>query len=216
MVTIDQGNVISGNIGDGVTISGSAATKITVVGNDIGTDAAGKLKLGNGGDGVDINGASNNQIGGPGLGTGNVIEFNSGEGVLVSAGTGDSIRCNTIFANTAGGIRLSNGGNNNLNFPMMVSAQSMGAKTIVKGMCFGPPNTTVTLDFFANLTPDQSGYGQGQELIGSQTVALGLSGPAVFKFTLSMAVTPGWYVAATTTDQSGDTSQFSNVVLVHT
>ncbi len=58
-------NVISGNTGDGVLITGPGASSNTVSGNIIGTSAAGTAGLANGSDGVQISaGASGNTIGG--------------------------------------------------------------------------------------------------------------------------------------------------------
>ena len=51
----------------------------------------------NGGAGVKVTG-SNNKVGGVLAGAGNVIAFNGADGVLVSGGTGDGIRRNTISA----------------------------------------------------------------------------------------------------------------------
>ena len=56
-----EGNVISGNTDYGVDISGAGTDSNSVVGNYIGTDAAGTADLGNATDGVAIrNGAQSN------------------------------------------------------------------------------------------------------------------------------------------------------------
>ncbi|HEY3242471.1 MAG TPA: right-handed parallel beta-helix repeat-containing protein [Phycisphaerae bacterium] len=130
------GNVISGNTGDGVQISGVPLMGFnTIKYNLIGTNAAGAA-LGNGGDGVQIdggalsNGVSYNQIlanGGDGvfitgLGTdNNQIAFNSignsnlpnqSNGVFINNGaSGNSVAGNTIRSNLANGayIDLSDG-----------------------------------------------------------------------------------------------------------
>ena len=67
-------NVISANIGGGVTIQNAGATGNLVQGNYIGTNAAGASALRNSPQGVHIwIGASNNTIGGVVAGAGNVI-----------------------------------------------------------------------------------------------------------------------------------------------
>ena len=58
-------NVISGNTGDGVEITGSGATGNVVAGDYIGTDITGTVAIANGNDGVEIDsGATDNTIGG--------------------------------------------------------------------------------------------------------------------------------------------------------
>ncbi|MEO6811340.1 MAG: hypothetical protein ABI353_19690, partial [Isosphaeraceae bacterium] len=72
-------NLISGNLGDGVSIIGAASTGNLVQGNLIGTDITGSAPLGNAngvviaGDGAASSGARNNTIGGLGVGAGNTI-----------------------------------------------------------------------------------------------------------------------------------------------
>ncbi|MBD3335097.1 MAG: hypothetical protein GF355_06240, partial [Candidatus Eisenbacteria bacterium] len=81
------GNTIGFNTDYGVTIA-SAADDNDVLGNAIGTDDGGELDLGNGG-GILI-GSSDNVIGGTTPGDGNVIGFNSGWGIMASAGSEQS------------------------------------------------------------------------------------------------------------------------------
>src|SRR5262245_60620200 len=70
------GNVISGNAGNGIDISGAGATGNTVQGNFIGTDINGSAKVPNS-IGISIgNGAHDNQIGGSSTGQRNVISGN--------------------------------------------------------------------------------------------------------------------------------------------
>ena len=75
------GNVISGNSGDGVDVSGMASV---VAGNYIGTDETGTIALGNSGDGVDVSGADNT-IGGLTAAERNVISGNGGSGVRIAS-----------------------------------------------------------------------------------------------------------------------------------
>jgi hypothetical protein len=79
-------NVLSGNQGNGVVISGTSSTADAVQGNFIGTDASGAAARPNGGDGVLLQNTSGNTIGGPVSGsditnTGNVISGNGGQGI---------------------------------------------------------------------------------------------------------------------------------------
>jgi titin len=87
------GNVISGNLGNGILLRGSNVVNNTVLGNFIGTDATGTNSLPNTVAGVTIDtGSSSNLIGGTVAGARNVISGNNGYldyGVIV-AGAGTS------------------------------------------------------------------------------------------------------------------------------
>ncbi len=90
-------NVISGNTVNGVEITGTGyvlfdvtdrASGNVVVGNDIGTNAAGSAAIANGNAGVEVDSSvSGNTIGGTAAGAGNVISGNTGSGVVID-GTG--------------------------------------------------------------------------------------------------------------------------------
>ncbi len=111
-----ENNVISGNLADGVYISGTGTTSNHVFSNDIGTDATGMHALGNGIYGVAITlGASSNVVGlnDSGSAAGNVISANGGDGVyVVSAGTEhNQVNYNLIGVNVYSFDALGNGGN---------------------------------------------------------------------------------------------------------
>ena len=75
--------------------------------------------------------------------------------------------------------------------------------TVITGTLNSAPNTTYTLQFFANPTADPSGYGQGQTLIGTTTVTTDTSGNACFAATFTgVAVPAGDAISATATDPS--------------
>ena len=109
-----EGNLISGNVGDGVHIDGLGGGTLrdsVVAGNLIGTDATGALALGNGGDGVVIaNGATANTIGGVLAGAANTVSGNGGSGLhVVGAGTdANRIAGNRIGTSAAGDADLGN------------------------------------------------------------------------------------------------------------
>jgi titin len=108
-------NVISGNSIAGVIIAGDDAISLTarptgnlVLGNYIGTNAAGTSSLGNGGAGVLIQTADTNTIGGTVAGARNVIA-NSPIGVQIRFGATDNqIQGNYIGTNAAGNAALGN------------------------------------------------------------------------------------------------------------
>lgn len=114
----NQGNVISGNGGVGVTIAAACGHPVQILGNMIGTNSAGSVALGNASHGVLIEtGNSINQtIGGATSGDRNVISGNgtggmTGHGVY-ARGTGTSlIENNSIGGDLLGGSLAGNAGN---------------------------------------------------------------------------------------------------------
>ncbi len=104
-------NVISGNTGSGVGVSGFLNDPSTsgnfVQGNYIGTDVTGSAPLGNGGDGVFVGGHTNT-IGGGNPGEGNVIAANLSNGVEIIGGDGSTIKGNLIGTDAGGTLPLGN------------------------------------------------------------------------------------------------------------
>ena len=217
-------NVISGNTGGGVVISGGSNNQVQ--GNLIGTAADGTTALGNSNDGVIVaNGALNNLIGGTIDGAGNVIWFNGGNGVTVGssstdASTGNSILRNSIYANTKLGIDLGNDGptpnntlgpgpNNFQNYPVLASASSSATGTTVTGSLNSTPSTTFRIEFFSNPAPASGQQAQGQTYLGYLEVTTDPSGNASFSFHTTAQVVPGQVITATATNlTTGDTSEF--------
>ncbi len=109
--TSGAGNVISGNTGAGVELNGAGASANVVVGDDIGTNAAGTAAFGNGSDGVEItNSATGDTIGGTTAGAGNVISGNTGDGVEITGTgtTGNLVAGNLIGTDSSGTAALGN------------------------------------------------------------------------------------------------------------
>ncbi len=95
-----QGNLISGNSGAGIAVSGSDAQSNDIFGNMIGTDKLGTASIANDGNGVSIsNGASYTNVGGGAAGQANVISGNGLAGVYLT-GTGTSF--NNVVGNLIG------------------------------------------------------------------------------------------------------------------
>ena len=118
------GNLISGNQGDGISLSANASNN-KILGNSIGTDKNGNGSLGNGGNGIEIIAGSSNTIGGPNYvnpdGTvtrtlGNIISGNTGNGISISGNfppstAGNTVQGNFIGTDATGTKALGNGGN---------------------------------------------------------------------------------------------------------
>jgi len=105
--TEGERNIISGNGGNGIHISGSGTHDNKVVGNYIGTDVNGTADLGNSGHGITIvEGAQTNTIGGTTSGERNII---SGNYVGVSIETSNNkVLGNYIGTDVSGTLALGN------------------------------------------------------------------------------------------------------------
>jgi hypothetical protein len=102
------GNVISGNLQDGVLISAVGASNNMVFGNYIGPDVTGTSALGNSLGGVAINGVSGNMVGT--INGRNVISGNTGSGVYLTT-TGainNSVAGNFIGTDATGENAMAN------------------------------------------------------------------------------------------------------------
>jgi len=103
-------NVISGNGQSGLVISGTTAVNNLVLGNFLGTDRNGTSAIPNNAYGVLIRDASDNTIGGPNTGDGNVISGNGASGVILNVGaSNNTIQGNHIGVNEPGFAALPNG-----------------------------------------------------------------------------------------------------------
>jgi hypothetical protein len=119
-----EGNVISGNNLFGVGISQAGTTGNLVIGNRIGTNAAGTAAIPNSQGVVILSSASGNTIGG-GAGEGNVISGHAIIGVYIdgAGSNGNTVSSNRIGTDVAGtadlgnglhGVQISTGASNNL------------------------------------------------------------------------------------------------------
>jgi parallel beta-helix repeat protein len=202
--------VISGNLGDGVEMSGTHGN--TVVGTLIGTDVAGLLPLPNGGDGIFLSNSSNNVIGrtsaglnGTAGGPANLIAFNDADGIFVASGSGNAIRENSIYSNALLGIDLGASANMNQAAPVLTSVLAMPLGLQVSGTLTSRPRTTFTIEFFANDTNESS----GRLFLGSETVRTNAAGIAAFTFFGPRPPLGASLVTATATGPNNNTSEFS-------
>ena len=240
-------NVISGNSGDGISFKnglvGGTLLNNALRGNYIGTDVTGASPLGNAGNGVHLDGSCgtvrDNFVGGSAAGEGNVIAFNSSDGVRVSADPcfisghgsssfGNSIHSNSIFSNGGLGIELDadgvnandagdgdTGANRIQNFPVLTSASASGGNTLIEGTLNSSAGTNFTIQFFSSPAADASGNGEGKTFLGTLTgLTTDGTGGASFSFPANQALPEGHVVTATATGPGGDTSEFSGAVNV--
>ena len=228
-----EGNLISGNTGDGIELNGASATNNLIRGNIIGATLGGTTSLANNADGVHITSGRDNVVGGVQPGQANVIAFNGGDGIGIAAAmanTNNAIRGNAIFSNSDLGIELGaaginandagdpdTGANQLQNFPVLSAVTNVPAGTMVVGTISSRANTTYTIDFYSNVAPDPLGSGEGQTYLGSTNLTVGGSGINNFTVLLPVVSLSGRYISATATDPSGNTSEFAtNVIAVST
>jgi hypothetical protein len=230
------GNVIADNSTDEAGIWMDNAYSNSIQSNYIGTDAALTASIGNGVSGnpcagIVIMGASHdNTIGGWNATEGNVIANNKSHGVILQQGVGkgNALLSNLIYNNDEMGIDIGwddapngndnmdadSGPNDDQNFPLLDGAYATANDIVVSGTLNSKPNATYKLQYFYNSACDGSGNGEGQTLIGTETVTTNSSGDAGFFKSFNISLSVGGYVSALATDASNSTSEFSLCQLV--
>jgi len=222
-VNAGEPNVISGNAGDAVMMSGPLGVPSNnhVEGNYIGTQTGGGIPLPNSGNGVYF-------FGGP---TGNFIRynriaFNNSDGVLVLEGTDNTIVENSISDNVRLGIDITPmfavnpndpmdadaGPNRQQNYPGFSPAippMSGASGTSFQVSLNSEPSTTFELDFYWNPSCDPTGYGEGKHFFAKTNVTTDALGNfPLTLMTFTMPVPLGSVLTATATHPGGSTSEF--------
>lgn len=210
-------NVIGDHIGNAITIRNDHNT---ITGNYIGVGRDGVTAIPNA-TGISVEGSAN-IVGGTASGEGNLIANQDYFGVRV-AGTGppvdNPIRGNAIFNNGTLGIDLGDdgvdtndfqdldtGANEGQNYPILNSTTGTNS---VSGALNSTPNTEFSIDVYRNDECDSSGYGEGQEYLGGDSVTTNASGNANFTINLITLSNGTGSMTATATDPDGNTSEFS-------
>jgi titin len=228
------GNLISGN-GRGIDIFGGTgnpvATNLIIQGNKIGTDVTGSAPLANSVGILLTSGLSDNLIGGTTPGSGNVIAFNTGAGLVLAGrdptagpgpgvdGYGNSILGNSIYGNqdaylnaylsVAREITLfpdpnnPQQGPNGLQAAPVLTVAYAGTATTVTGSLSSSANNTFRIEFFASPGPDALGNPEGQRYLGFVNVTTNANGNAAFTATGLDASSVGEAITATATVQTG-------------
>ncbi len=224
--TFGEGNLISGNDGDGLLLYRGA----TVIGNLIGVSTT-EIKLGNGGNGILIKGPGNFI---DGTAMANIIANNGLNGVAVISESGDAtgnrILSNSIYDNDGLGIAISenavipndpqdlDAGDNNLqNYPVLISAilDPVAENTTYTGTLNAAPGTVYTVEIHSDAFCDPSGYGEGRATILSFSLTTNVNGLASFSQVVPITYyEAGDVITSTATDPSGNTSEFSNCIPV--
>ena len=168
------GNLISGNLGDGVHVVGPASTRVNILGNDIGTSAGGGFLIGsqdpgNLGDGVALDNAGDDTVGGPSLADRNVISGNGGAGVRIF---GASAVRNLVEKNFIGLTRdgISALGNAQAGVEITSASNTVGSGNVIsanfRGVELSGPGATgnlVTGNFIGTDSAGAADLGNAQE-----------------------------------------------------
>ena len=185
-----KNNLISGNVGRGILMQTAQNHSNAVIGNTIGTTAAGDAAIPNLGSGVEIiAGAHDNIIGGSAVNSRNVIAFNGDAGVRVESNStlNNTITRNSIFKNDSLGINLSNGGNSDIIAPSLVEASY--------NRIVGTAPASSNVEVFAD-SAEEAKYFLGSVMADD-------FGTWVFEWEFP----EGLNIAATATDPDGNTSE---------
>ena len=224
------GNIISGNVLSGVYLTNSHGN--TFLGNWVGLKADGVGSMPNGAHGLEFDQSEYNQIGGTDPAAANRIAFAAGvrSGVRIRSGAHNVVLGNSIYSNTGLGIGLGmksvgnqispndpcdadTGANQLQNFPDLSSAFSDHSATLVKGRLDTVANKALLLQFYASPATNSTGYGEGQLFLGSTLVSA--SPRCTNEFSALLPLIPvGWFLSATATDSTNNTSEFSRSIPV--
>jgi hypothetical protein len=212
---IEDGNIIGGNTGHGISISRSAGTDVNgstlkIQRNSIGADFFLEAPMGNGGDGVRVSGPVMAQV------IEGSLRYNGGAGVNVlgpvtGSGRGVLVQLNDIFGNAGLGIDLGGDGrtlndaddsdtgpNNLLNFPIITSAVADGVSHAVDmaGTFRAAPNTGYVVHLYNVHNFAIPPGGNAWHSIGSVPVTTDINGVGVFSRSQNNVASPGDGIAA--------------------
>ncbi len=192
----NDGNVISGNIADGIWVQSPGTSGTQLQGNAIGAGLQWRWAVPNGGCGVLISdGASGTIIGGSDVAQGNRIAFNDDCGVRIRGRntSGHSVLGNSITGNRGPGIDLAGGGNGGIAGPRL---QRLAPGT-VEGLTLAGALVQVYSD-----SDDEGAVLEGVAQADSRG-----------RFRLDLVAPPQWPVlTGTTTDGTGSTSPFAREI----
>jgi uncharacterized repeat protein (TIGR01451 family)/CSLREA domain-containing protein len=233
--TSGDGNLISGNTGDGVLFANDPADAITgpsanssISNNVIGEDATGS-SLPNGGWGVQVGDANSNITVGGTAGLANTIANNGTGGVAVTgSATRVSIRKNAIYANGGLGIDLGTDGRTNndagvdgdtgpnglQNWPTIAAADAPSGDVTISLNSLA--NTTFDIDVYSAPTCATINAPDARALVGSSTLTTNGSGAGSHAFNFLGSFAVGDRLTATATDPLGNTSEFGDCVTATT
>ncbi|MBZ0223965.1 MAG: hypothetical protein K8F35_13150 [Dokdonella sp.] len=232
-------NVVSGNTGIGILVTGEDAAMNTIADNRIGLKSFAicapppctpDWALGNGNLGISIVGGAYDT-----LIQGNSVAYNgsggSGAGVRIdeTGTTGNRVSANSIYDNSGLGIDVGAAGvsgndndattpagtpNRGINYPVLGQARGGERNGNVNGH-LQSTNGIYRIEFYASDAPDEAGNGEGRYYLGSGAVTITNATPTS-NGTVDFDLPMGWNrslvgkaITALAIDQDGNTSEFS-------
>jgi parallel beta-helix repeat protein len=157
-------NLIAGHNDYGVHITGAAAAGNRLLGNFVGTDVTGAVALANYA-GVVVNGASNNRIGGPATGEGNLVSGNTITGIGLIAGTGNWVQGNRVGTDVTGTLALGN--RTGVYVQGGVGHQIGGAETGAGNLISGSFGSGPSFGFGVIITENQGVKARDHQVLGN-------------------------------------------------
>ncbi len=201
---------IANNLLTGVSLFEASAN---ISGNYIGVDVTGTQPLGNGG-------SISSGFGAGFTASNNLIAYTGGTPIII--GNSGRLIGNRIFANGGLGIDVGNDGvslndpgdlnssgrGGKQNFPIVNRVYNANGATVVEGILDSRPSTNYSLEFYRNSLCDPSGFGEGEQIMGTATVTTDANGQSHFQLTFPGETANGASITAIATG-SNNTSEFS-------
>ena len=88
------------------------------------------------------------------------------------------------------------------------------AKKRPKSRSHSRPSQSYVIELFASSSADPTGHGEGAAFVAQVSVTTDAAGNAAVSIVVPAPVPIGQFVTATATDSGGNTSEFSNAVVV--
>ncbi len=207
--TADQPpNYIGGNGGEGILIDGSNNNLIrnTILGI---TD---RLPFApNEGNGILVRNGNQNQIGDNG--SPNTIAFQRQNGIEFESGSQNRILGNSIYGNTELGISLLPGANNDQVAPFLSAAHAPNPTTLtIEGGIHADPNSVYLIQIYGN--PHYPASFEGKNPLGTLLTTTDSTGTGLFTYNKIRQPGEGLVYTAIASDRTGNTSEFSNPIIL--
>jgi CSLREA domain-containing protein len=204
--------------GPGLRLIGAGGSMVT--NTFVGVGANGVTPAGNGDVGIAVF-SSGNTIGNC------QIAFNAFSGIAVYGGIGNRITQNGIHDNAGIGIDLQgddrvmgndlgdvdDGPNGLQNAPALIAGLAAGSTLQLDGALGSRASTTYTIEVFRSPSCDSTTFGEGAQFVSSTAVQTDPSGYAVLGLA-GAGVASADAITATATDPGGNTSEFSNCIVL--